>query len=192
MAGVRAVVRRVADSLTGVGLDSSLVDDAYVDLGAHADRARAVANRLNAVRDGPPKQAVVLWTRSYVAITRRGRWIYVARSFAERLTDAELAFVLGHEMAHHDLGHLSLMYAAAGWLGNAQQIELAADRLGLELAVRAGFDRRAALQALDPQWDDPPVEPSPSLPPALDRYLDRFRRTHPSMRERRAALERPR
>jgi hypothetical protein len=69
-------------------------------------------------------------------------------------------------------------------------MELAADRRGLELATRAGFARAGAFEALDPQWETGEEAPDPfaGWPPALAGYLDRFRRTHPPMAERRRAL----
>jgi Zn-dependent protease with chaperone function len=189
MATVQDWLGRIAQVFEGRELDPRLVRGSYVDLGAQADRARAVAARLNAIRKGPPKQPLLLWTTGYLAVTRRGPWVYVSHGFASRLTDDALAFVIGHEMAHHDLGHLSTMYIAAGALGNWQRIELAADRHGLELAVRAGFSRAAALDALDPHWDDEePADPFADFPPALAEYLNRFRRSHPPVAERRKAL----
>src|SRR6476646_8937674 len=113
----------LGETLAGREFDANLVGSHYVDLGPQAARARAVAARINAVRTGPPKDAVVLWTTGFAAVTRKGPWIYVSHVFAQRLSDDALAFVLGHEMAHHELGHLSTMYLAAGFLGNWQRME---------------------------------------------------------------------
>lgn len=92
-----------------------------------------------------------------------------------RLTDAELAAVLGHEIAHALREHvreqvslqaaqqlpLAILAAVTGNQGLAQlgdvvadvtlglprsrQAELEADRIGVELAARAGYDPRAAI-----------------------------------------------
>lgn len=173
-------------------LDAHLVGSRYVDLGPQADRARGIAARLNAYRSGPPKDAVVLWTNGFAAVTRTGPFIYVAHVFAQHLSDDGLAFVLAHEMAHHDLGHLSTMYVAAGMLGNQQRMELAADRQGLDLVTRAGFARSGAIEVFDPRWEeDPPADPFAGWPPALSAYLNRFRTSHPPMAERRRALQDP-
>ena len=92
-----------------------------------------------------------------------------------QLTDAELAAVMGHEMAHalreHVREQVSLQYAtqlpgillaavtgvqALGQLGDmvssvtlglprSRQAEVEADEIGVELAARAGYDPRAAI-----------------------------------------------
>jgi Zn-dependent protease with chaperone function len=182
------------DAWWGTEFDKKLVGQSYIELGAQADRARAIARRLNAVRHRPPKQPVLLQTTGYLAVTRRGPWVYMASGFAQRLSDDALAFVLAHEMAHHDLDHLTIMYVSAGMLGFRQQIELAADREGLNISRRAGFDPRGALEALASSGDDPEDAgasriPS-SWPPELRAHLDRFRLSHPPLEQRREALER--
>jgi len=93
-----------------------------------------------------------------------------------RVTDDELAAVIGHEIAHAlreharerasqqavaglgiqvlstvtgagDLGTKGMQYAYMGLLGlpNSRNHETEADRLGVELAARAGYDPRAAI-----------------------------------------------
>ena len=52
------------------------------------------------------------------------------RGAIERLTADEFALLAGHEIAHWYLGHN----------GSSRQAELAADRLGAQLACRAGYD----------------------------------------------------
>ncbi|MEQ1505548.1 MAG: M48 family metalloprotease [Myxococcota bacterium] len=189
MPSLRRILDDAADALVGRAFDPHLVGESFVDLGPQAARARAVAARLNAVRDGAPKEPVLLWSTSYLAVTKRGPWVYLSRRFAATLSDDALAFVIGHEVAHHDLGHLSAMYLAAAALGNGQAIEFAADRHGLALALKAGYARDRALEALDPRWDDDePADPFAHLPPALGAYLNRFRRSHPSIADRRRAL----
>lgn len=187
MASLQRWVDDLFDGLVGDELDPRFVGGKYVDLGPRGQRARAIADRLNAVRSGPPKRVALLATDSDFACTRRGPWIYMSAPFAQRLSDDALAFVLGHEMAHHDLRHLSLMYVTAGFLGNWDRIELAADRHGLELAVRAGYSRAGALEALDLDFPEP-EDPFVGWPPALAAWAARYWRRHPPMVERRRAL----
>jgi hypothetical protein len=58
--------------------------------------------------------------------------------YATLRSSDELAVILGHELAHDILGH-----TRSGWRADPIR-EIEADRKGLELAARAGFDIRAA------------------------------------------------
>ncbi len=60
----------------------------------------------------------------------RGGAIAFTHKAATRLSDDEFALLAGHEIAHWYLGHQ----------GSTRASEQAADRLGAELACRAGFD----------------------------------------------------
>lgn len=190
MTAMADLVDALLERAAGRGFDPRLVGHSVIDTGPLADRARAIARRLNAVRAGRPKEPVVLWTAPHAAVTRRGPWIYVARSFVDRLSDDALAFVMGHEMAHHDLGHLALTAVAAARMGHSQRMERMADAHGLALAHRAGFAPRAALEAFAPELWLPEEERPPRWPEAVERWLDRFRHTHPPPEQRRALLER--
>src|SRR5262245_9160319 len=78
-----------------------------------AQRLERVMARLNAVRqDGIPLVAHCLRIPAFTAFTTPGCNLYVARQLLERLpTDECAAFVLGHEVAHHDLGHLEVFHS---------------------------------------------------------------------------------
>ncbi len=104
-----------------------------------------------------------------------GNRIAVAKEFVDDSNDDELGFVLAHEMGHVALGHLPQRYAAliadAGenvtrrtqltrfakreWpLYRREEFE--ADRFGLLLAAKAGFQARAgAYTALTHLLPDP-------------------------------------
>lgn len=113
--------------------------------------------------------AEVLWLSEAGAFTAPGRYVYVSRRLLERCpTDDAVAFVLAHEIAHHDLGHTELF---AGWLRNLPQgmgsvmlaglfrsaakrsygpeREVAADRCALELCRSAGYDPALCLKLFD-------------------------------------------
>jgi Zn-dependent protease with chaperone function len=74
------------------------------------ERVARVMARLNAERlDAEPKEAVILLLPRSRAFTTTGRYVYISRRLLERLpSDDEAAFVLAHEIAHHDCGHLAL------------------------------------------------------------------------------------
>jgi hypothetical protein len=83
-----------------------------------------------------------------------GTRLFITTALAEfAATDDELAVFLGHELAHHVLGHRS--WHEAGAHGRTSQAapavsetaggaEREADRVGLYLAARAGFDSSVA------------------------------------------------
>jgi Zn-dependent protease with chaperone function len=182
------------DAVAGRGFDANLVRDNVIDLGGQADRVKPIAAALNAIRGRrgfKAKQALVLWTPGYSAVTKRGPYIYIARAIVEKLSDDAIAFILAHEMGHHDLRHLSPTVVIAGFLGNRQRMEFQADRYGLDLAVEAGFDAKGAFEALDPEFWGVQTEQDATgsdLPPALAELVDRFRRSHPPLPDRLAAL----
>src|SRR5207253_1663864 len=96
-------------------------------------------------------------------------YIYVLRELLQRCaSDDPVAFVLAHEMAHHDLGHLdpfagraaflrripagadvALLLRAAQWLLISPEAESAADAYAVDLCLRAGFDGRRCLELFD-------------------------------------------
>ena len=89
-----------------------------------------------------------------------GRHIFISDGMANLAeTDDQLAFVLAHELAHAVLEHrtqrdVTGVRGASNWAismrrGLSLSAEADADRMGLFLAARAGFDPDAALQFLD-------------------------------------------
>ena len=143
-------------------LHDRLVDAYGVEREAWAtERVARTTARLNAVRLGKPALGTeILWIREVTAFTTPGRWLYVSRRLLERCaSDDPVAFMIAHEMAHHDLGHLALFH---GWsmrlprLGAARLIatavrqlerryygpenEVAADAQALRLCHAAGYD----------------------------------------------------
>ena len=126
------------------------------------DRARAAAERLQRMR--PPGErfvAEVPWFDAFTAFTAPGRYIYFSRALLERCPHEDsAAFVIAHEIAHHDLGHLAHFRGPfarraarfqAGMLAilffrvlqkrvYSPERELAADRRAIDLCLAAGYD----------------------------------------------------
>lgn len=190
MASSLASFGRILKALATYAPDPRWVEAYCACYGTEGLRAQSIAGSLNRVRGRAPKKALILRNAPFAAATRFGQWIYIQRDLARVLPDDALAFVLAHEMAHHDLGHLTPIYISAGWLGNWQQIELAADREGMRLVVAAGYSPARALRALDPDLlGEEPHDPLADWFPELAQLLDRVRRTHPSLEHRRQQLE---
>lgn len=126
------------------------------------DRVRKVVARLQADRPAPEHFVVeVPWLKAITAFTAPGRFIYFGRRLLERCPSEDAtAFVIAHEIAHHDLGHLDLFSGRfarhAARLSPAvlavlffrllqkriysPEWELAADRRAIEHCVRVGYD----------------------------------------------------
>lgn len=78
----------------------------------------------------------------------RGRMMITSTLFEELTpTDDQLAWVIGHELAHDllHLGEMSALFGAPGASTDARfrQMELEADKLGMEIAAKAGYERDA-------------------------------------------------
>ena len=131
---------------------------------------RQVQDRLNGVRGSlPPLQVVILFEEELAAFIGPGRYIYLTRGFLHRAAWPEaIAMVVAHEMAHHDLGHTRVFMehqrwlrqipgsvlvhlfrkAAQRWL-NGPEREAAADKLGLELCLKARYDGHSCVDVYD-------------------------------------------
>lgn len=126
--------------------------------GERVDRVTAALQR-----DVPAAErltTLVLWMNAWTAFTGPGRTLYVSRRLLETLpTDAAAAFVVAHELAHHQLGHVPRL--ASGWraaptlaLAMLQRLvhtaahERDADLRAIELCVAAGYDVDACLVTL--------------------------------------------
>jgi predicted Zn-dependent protease len=135
------------------------------------ERVERVMAALNQARSPlPPLIAEVLWMSAPIAFTLPGRYAYISRSLIEYCaSDVAVAFALGHEVAHQDLGHtkrIDRMLAAEGLLHSPERVaifvfeclsrllysrdhEFWADAYGIGLCRRAGFDPTQCLQCFD-------------------------------------------
>jgi len=134
------------------------------------DRIRRVESRLQAGRAEANRLIVEIpWVDEVTAFTAPGRYIYFGRRLYELCsTDEQVAFVVAHELAHHDLGHVALFH---GWtdkiarlpgaalfalffhglerLVYGPQKECDADRHGMDLCVTAGYSGSRCLELFD-------------------------------------------
>lgn len=152
----------------GEWMHKEIAENAFLEQhGFMPDRARQIALRLQASRPEADRFVVeVPWLKSITAFTAPGRYIYFGRRLLERCPDEDsAAFVVAHEIAHHDLGHLDLFNGRfaqrAARLGPAAlavlffrmlqkriyspEWELAADRRAIELCLAAGYEGRKCL-----------------------------------------------
>jgi hypothetical protein len=179
------------DLEAGEWLYTRLTDEIFRErTGWAPERCERVVAQLEG--DRPPENRVVpvvLWMRPFTAFTAPGRYVYISRRLLERCPDdASAAFVLAHEIAHHDLGHvtatpdwmpeflrdrggsaIATLYSIAAHRVYGPERECAADRRALELCLAAGFDAACCLElfnvlerhALDVGDDDMVYGPDP-------------------------------
>jgi hypothetical protein len=150
-------------ALFGEWLYREIDGEVYIEQnGFMPDRVRAVAARLQ--DDRPVDErfvGIVPWLDSFYAFTAPGKYVYFGRRLLERCPHEDsVAFVLAHEIAHHDLGHLDyfsgpfarrLATLSAGAIAvlffrnlqrriHSPERELAADYHAVDLCLRAGYD----------------------------------------------------
>jgi predicted Zn-dependent protease len=134
------------------------------------ERVQRVEDRLQAGRPMPERLSVEIpWVEEVTAFTAPGRYIYIARRLYERCyTDEQVALVISHEIAHHDLGHVNLFAKWAPRITKlpgahlfafafhalerrlyGPQTECDADRHGLDLCLAAGYDGQQCLELFD-------------------------------------------
>jgi len=179
---------------------------------AQTQRVQAIARKLIAqVSVFRPDAANWKWDVHVLSLDEVNAWcmpggkiaVYTGLINKIKPTDAELAAVIGHEMAHALREHareqvsqqmvtnmgLSVLSAVTGMgatadlggalsevmftLPNSRTAEAEADRIGVELAVRAGYDPRAAVTL----WQKMGALSAGNAPPE-------FLSTHPSAASR--------
>jgi predicted Zn-dependent protease len=152
---------RDEDVQFGEWLYNEIIADVHrEETGWAPERVQRVAQRLQSHRPpGDRLVPIVLWLRVFTAFAAPGRYIYVSRRLLERCPDDETAALLvAHEIAHHELGHLSApewlplgvrerggrllasIYANITHQLHGPERECDADRHALELCLRAGYD----------------------------------------------------
>ena len=149
--------------LFGEWLYKEIAANAYIEQnGFMPDRVRAAAARLQDDRPATERYVgIVPMLDSFNAFTAPGKYVYFGRRLLERCPHEDsAAFVIAHEIAHHDLGHLDLF--AGGFARRLAKLtagaiavlffrilqkriysperELAADRRAIDLCLRAGYD----------------------------------------------------
>lgn len=93
-------------------------------------------------------QFFILNAREPLAVSMETSEVAVSRGLILSLqNEAELAFILAHEVSHHSLGHTGGGLAAAS-PQQLQELELTADRNAVGLVILAGYDPRAAFGAV--------------------------------------------
>jgi predicted Zn-dependent protease len=147
----------------GEWLHAQIAEQVHVEhTGFMTDRVRAASARLQAERPADQRYVTeVPWLEMFSAFTAPGRYVYFSRRLLEMCPHEDaVAFVIAHEIAHHDLGHLELFSGrfarraatlSAGFLMifffrvlqkriYSPEWELEADRRAMDLCLKASYD----------------------------------------------------
>lgn len=148
------------------------IHESYVveSAGWAAEQVSRVGNRVQSdVEEGKRLRVEVPWLEEFTAFTAPGPYIYISRRLLEVCrTDETVAFVIAHEVAHHRLGHTDIFPEWLAELTGAQipllitvlyrsvearlygpEREVAADRMGIDLCVSAGYEPSACLEIFE-------------------------------------------
>ena len=139
--------------------------------GFFVEQVQRVAARLQPDRpEAEQFRVLVPWMWMPTAFTAPGQYVYFGRRLLERCrNDEAVAFVIGHEIAHHELGHLDyfrnrlarrIARLEVGQLAvlffrmlqrrlYSVEFECAADLHALQLCVRAGYDAEKCIAFFD-------------------------------------------
>lgn len=97
-------------------------------------------------------QMVFLNERAPLAFSLGNGKVAVSRGLIVRMrNEAELAFVIAHEISHDTLGHEAQIFAVGDYLLEQERqigLELEADRYALGIVALAGYDPRASIEAI--------------------------------------------
>jgi predicted Zn-dependent protease len=128
--------------------------------------------------------AIVVTGDEMQAVSFLGGAVCVSEDLARSLDDDELAFALGHEMAHIDLRHSPARVAAEDVVREASKersavdaalsvhdrhAELEADKFGALYSVRAGYRYTSAVSALRKLQDSGGLDSDPAHPDYSER-----------------------
>lgn len=155
----------------GKWIYNQIASEAYIETSGWAvEQVERVLSRLQRNRAETDRfEIVVPWLQAFTAFIVPGNYIFFCRPLLEMCRNDEMvAFVIAHEMAHHDLGHLDLF---PEWLTEitGEQIaplltlfyrrierklygpeqECEADQRGIELCIKAGYDPEKCLAIFD-------------------------------------------
>lgn len=129
-----------------------------------------VNSRLQAKRSNKrPFEIHVPWIEETTAFTAPGKHIFISRSLFQLLRDDEqVAFVIAHEMGHHDCGHIDIfpqwfakasavelqtlifgLYRTVETLIYGAKTEIEADEYALNLCKNADYDPAKCIAAFD-------------------------------------------
>ncbi|WP_206954155.1 M48 family metallopeptidase [Trinickia acidisoli] len=154
----------------------------------------------------PPRAFVYNSNGIFNAFARRllgGRYVFLTSALVEANNDAQVRFVIGHEIGHHAAGHLNpwlnalkLPAHVVPFLARAysRSREYTCDSIGAYLAKDAHASRSAlqmlgcGCRRLNPQMNCDAFMAQEAMVPPIFGFLTEIYRTHPRLTRRVAAI----
>lgn len=155
----------------------------------------------------PPETFIYNSNGVFNAFARRlfggGRYVFLTSALVEANDDAQVRFVIGHEIGHHAAGHLNpwlnvikLPAHAVPFLGKAysRSREYTCDRIGTYLAKDAAASRSAlqmlgcGCRRLNAEMDCEAFVAQEQMVPRVFGFLTEINRSHPRLTRRVAAI----
>lgn len=114
---------------------------------------------------------VVLNSNQLMAFSPGGGFILISKGLIKHCrVEAELAFVLAHEISHQYLGHTAQINVNPNEINPyTKDYELAADKLAIAILASAGYDPNIAIQALSNVYYHSSITSSDSYPELKER-----------------------
>jgi Zn-dependent protease with chaperone function len=154
----------------------------------------------------PPKTFIYNSNGMFNAFARRllgGRYVFLTGALVEANSDAQVRFVIGHELGHHAAGHLNpwinglkLPAHVVPFLGNAysRSREYTCDSIGAYLSKDTHASRGAlqmlgcGCRRLNASMDSNAFMAQEKMVPPIFGFLTEICRTHPRLTRRVAAI----
>jgi Zn-dependent protease with chaperone function len=155
----------------------------------------------------PPATFIYNSNGIFNAFARRllgGRYVFLTSALVEANNDAQVRFVIGHELGHHAAGHLNpwlnalkIPAHAVPFLGKAysRSREYTCDSIGAYLSKDAHASRGAlqmlgcGCRRLNPQMNCDAFVAQEAMVPPIFGFLTEISRTHPRLTRRVAAIK---
>jgi len=98
---------------------------------------------------GSIPRIILLRTNDRFAYSPGNGFVVLSIGLVKKLrSEAAFAFVVAHELAHQELGHLSRVHDFHDSSPDLKSLELAADKYAIGIVAISGYDPRAATDAL--------------------------------------------
>lgn len=153
-------------------MQSRFVEARHPFIDQYFETLRARLTSRAELRNGP---TIVFLTREKFAFSPGAGVVLISSGLIKSLkNEAELAFVISHELGHTALGHHSLSDEEVA--DKRIELEEKADSYGLGAMALSGYDPNAAIMALHNSYQSLRTPEAPSTHPSLESRMSKMQR----------------